>query len=161
MTLIGALKLNLGGGAISKTCRYRINRINQRFSYSYSKIMCCFNCLDQMEYFKVAWVCFDEFNRINIEVLSVIAQQLLILFGSHLVFQVYYNVTIIRNDGIFAYTIREICKDQTTERNWIMFDSPVDAKWIESINTVLDHNKKICLNQAQKNIDFDSIYDYE
>ncbi len=53
------------------------------------------------------------------------------------------------NDGIAARIIGNCSKDQSGEKHWVMFDGPVDALWIESMNTVLDDNKKLCLNSGQ------------
>ena len=52
-------------------------------------------------------------------------------------------------DGVAAKIIAMSAKDQSSEKHWVMFDGPVDALWIESMNTVLDDNKKLCLNSGQ------------
>ncbi len=54
------------------------------------------------------------------------------------------------SDGILSSVMRQACADERPDFKWILFDGPVDALWIESMNSVMDDNKILTLINGER-----------
>lgn len=54
------------------------------------------------------------------------------------------------HDGLASSIMREYVAEEGDEKRWTIFDGPIDALWIENMNTVLDDNMTLCLANGQR-----------
>jgi dynein heavy chain len=53
-------------------------------------------------------------------------------------------------DGLASTLMREYVNIENLEKKWVIFDGPVDAIWIENMNSVLDDSMTLCLSNGER-----------
>lgn len=53
-------------------------------------------------------------------------------------------------DGVISSIFRRFSDEKLTRTyKWMVFDGPVYSQWIDSLNTLLDDNRKLCLSSGE------------
>lgn len=52
-------------------------------------------------------------------------------------------------DGQLSRILRNYANSSKSSWKWVVLDGPIDALWIENLNTVLDDNRKLCLASGE------------
>lgn len=62
------------------------------------------------------------------------------------------SMTLEWKDGLLGLAVRSAVNASTDDEihQWVVCDGPVDAVWIENLNTVLDDNKMLCLANSER-----------
>lgn len=53
-------------------------------------------------------------------------------------------------DGLASTIMRNYGMMEDKQKKWITFDGPVDAIWIENMNSVLDDSMTLCLSNGER-----------
>ncbi|ORX87336.1 hypothetical protein BCR32DRAFT_215454 [Anaeromyces robustus] len=90
------------------------------------------------------WPKASELEKVKMWVLNPKCVTMAELYGE-------FNLSTMEwRDGLVGYFIREQVADTSKDEKWTVFDGPVDALWIENMNSVLDDNKLLCLNNGER-----------
>lgn len=85
-----------------------------------------------------------EFQRVTFKILNPKSITMGELYGE------FSPLTQEWHDGLASSIMREFVADEGDHKRWTVFDGPIDALWIENMNTVLDDNMTLCLANGQR-----------
>eukprot|EP00899_Mesostigma_viride_P014884 jgi/Mesvir1/23397/Mv21091-RA.2 len=85
-----------------------------------------------------------EYEKVHVHTINPLALSNDEIYGS------FEESTHEWSDGVLARIMRTVCKDESSDQKWILFDGPVDTLWIESMNTLLDDNKLLTLLSGER-----------
>ena len=81
---------------------------------------------------------FNKVETITLNPKSILQKQ---LYG-------YFDSTQEWKKGLLQVKMTDLCEKDKAVFKWLIFDGPVDTLWIENMNSLLDDNKKLCLEDS-------------